>query len=167
MTNIRPAQLDDLPAITEIYNDAVLNSVATFDILPKTEAEQLQWFYDHGPRHPILVAEQDGAVVGWTSLSQLSRRSAYDISAETAFYVHKDHRNRGIGRQLKSAIVATAKNLGYHTLIARVAAGSDASLHLNRSFGFTHVGTMKEVGQKFGQLIDVHILQLILTTSEK
>jgi L-amino acid N-acyltransferase YncA len=76
--------------------------------------------------------------------------------------VRSNFRGRGIGRQLKQAIIDEARRLKYHSLIAVVAEGSEASLHLNESFGFRHVGTLKEVGRKFGRLLDVHLLQLIL-----
>ena len=105
-------------------------------------------------------------MVGWASLSRWSERPAYDDTAETSFYVKAEYRGRGIGRALKGAIVAEARRLGFHTLIARVAAESEASLHLNESLGFTHVGTLKEVGKKFGRRLDVHILQMILTKDD-
>ncbi|HET6423217.1 MAG TPA: GNAT family N-acetyltransferase, partial [Planctomycetaceae bacterium] len=79
-----------------------------------------------------------------------------------SFYVHSRCRGRGVGRQLKRAIIDEARRLGYHTLIARVAQESVESLHLNESLGFVHVGTLREVGRKFGRLLDVHILQLML-----
>jgi L-amino acid N-acyltransferase len=76
--------------------------------------------------------------------------------------VRSEFRGRSIGRQLKAATIEEARRLGFHSLIARVAEGSEESLHLNRSMGFVHVGTLKEVGRKFGRVIDVHILQLLL-----
>ena len=88
------------------------------------------------------------------------------MTAETSFYVAEAHRGQGIGRQLKEAIIHEGRKLGYHTLIARAAAGSDASLHLNRSLGFEHVGTLKEVGHKFGKFIDVHVMQLMLEVNQ-
>ena len=162
MVEIRTAQLADLDAITAIYNDAIATTTATFDTEPKTAEEQLRWFEEHGERYPLLVAVLDGEVVGWASLSRWSDRCAYADTAETSFYVAPGHRGRGIGRQLKHAIIEEARRLRFHTLIARVAEGSDASLHLNESFGFVRVGTMKEVGRKFGKLLDVHILQKML-----
>jgi L-amino acid N-acyltransferase len=159
---IRPAQLSDLDAITEIYNDAVLTTTATFDLEPKSPAERLGWFQSHDERQPILVATVGGNVVGWASLSKWKARPAYDETAETSFYVRSDFRGQGIGRRLKLAIIDEARHLRYHSLIAVVAEGSEASLHLNESFGFRHVGTLKEVGRKFGRLLDVHLLQLIL-----
>jgi phosphinothricin acetyltransferase len=96
-------------------------------------------------------------------LSRFSDRSAYDETAETSFYVKSSFRGRGIGRALKAAIIAEARRYGFHTLLARVAGESQASRHLNQSFGFVDVGTLKEVGRKFGRRIDVHLMQLMLT----
>jgi phosphinothricin acetyltransferase len=162
MVNIRPATLADLDAITAIYNEAILTTTATFDLEPQTREDRQGWFDDHDERHPILVAEVENQVVGWASLSVWNRRAAYAKTAETSMYVKEEFRGQGIGRQLKQAVIAEAKRLGYHTLIAGVAEGSDASLHLNLSFGFEEVGTFQEVGYKFGKLLDVTYLQLKL-----
>jgi phosphinothricin acetyltransferase len=159
---IRRARLDDVAAITEIYNEAILTTTATFDTEPKTLAERTAWLESHDERHPVLVAVVGGAVVGWASITRWSDRCAYDDTAETSFYVKSDHRGLGIGRRLKAAIIDEARRLRFHTLIARVAEGSDASLHLNQRSGFVRVGTLREVGRKFGRLLDVHILQLML-----
>lgn len=133
---IRRAERTDLPSITEIYNEAILTTTATFDTEPKTVAEREAWFDSHDSRHPILVAVRDGEVVGWASLSKWSDRPAYDETAETSFYVRSRFRGQGIGRTLKAAIIEEAHRLGFHSLIARVAEGSDESVHLNESFGF-------------------------------
>jgi len=159
---IRRAVPADLKVITQIYNEAILTTTATFDTEPYTVAERLPWFQAHSGRHPILVAELQRRVVGWASLTKWSERPAYSDTAETSFYVKSETRGRGIGRLLKVAIIEEARRLGYHTLIAQVAAGSLESLHLNESLGFRHVGTLKEVGRKFGKLLDVHILQKML-----
>jgi phosphinothricin acetyltransferase len=157
----RTARLFDLDAITEIYNEAIRTTTATFDTEPKTKEEQLRWFQGHGSRYPILVAELDGRVVGWGCLSQWSDRGAYRETAETSCYVKQEHRNQGIGRRLMESIVEEGRRLGFHTLLARVAEGGEASLHLSKSLGFEHVGVLKEVGRKFGKRLDVHILQKI------
>jgi phosphinothricin acetyltransferase len=159
---IRRAELPDLQAITEIYNEAILTTTATFDTEPKSSPERLKWFESHDERHPILVGELDGRVVGWSSLSTWSERHAYDDTAETSFYVKAQYRGQGIGRRLKQETIEEARRLGFHTLIARVTEGNPESLHLNESLGFVRVGTLKEVGRKFGRLLDVHILQKIL-----
>lgn len=159
---IRNARLSDVDAVTEIYNEAILTTTATFDTAPKSVSERLEWLKSHRERYPVIVAELDGKVVGWASLSRWSDRSAYDDTAETSFYVNSGYRGRGVGRKLKEAIIDEARRLKFHTLIARIAEGGDVSLHLNESFGFVHVGTLKEVGRKFGRLLNVHILQKML-----
>ncbi|HMD14233.1 MAG TPA: GNAT family N-acetyltransferase [Bacteroidota bacterium] len=159
---IRKAELSDINAITEIYNEAILTTTATFDTDPKTNTEQLQWFQVHGGKHPILVATRDKQVIGWVSLSRWSDRCAYDDTGETSFYVKSEYRGQGIGRKLHQAIIDEARQLKYHTLIARVAGESAQSLHILQSLGFIPVGTMKEVGLKFGRRLDVHVLQKML-----
>lgn len=159
---IRRAEANDAAAIAEIYNEAILTTTATFDTETKSVEDRLRWLQAHDERHPVLVAVTDGRVVGWASLTRWSERPAYDATAETSFYVHSTHRGRGIGRRLKEAIIAEARQLKYHTLIARIAEGSHESIHLNESAGFVLVGTLKEVGHKFGRRLDVHIMQLML-----
>ena len=162
IVQIRRGGCDDLPAITDIYNEAILTTTATFDTEPKTLEERLQWFQAHDERHPVLVAILGEKVVGWASLSRWSDRCAYDDTGETSFYVKSEFRGQGVGRRLKDAIIEEAHRLRFHTLIARVAEGSGASSHLNESAGFVRVGTLREVGRKFGRLLDVHIMQKML-----
>jgi L-amino acid N-acyltransferase YncA len=162
IASIRRAELMDLEAITEIYNEAILTTTATFDTEPKSVADRIQWFQDHDERHPILVAVVKGRVVGWSSLSKWSERRAHDDTAETSFYVKAENRGQGIGRKLKEATIEEAKRLKFHTLIARVAEGSRESFHLNQSVGFVLVGMLKQVGRKFDKLLGVYILQKMM-----
>ena len=164
MLTVRKATLEDLAAITQIYNDAILKTVATFDTDPKTAEEQMMWFADHGPEYPILVADNNGLVVGWASLSRWSDRCGYSNTAEISLYVDEKHQGKGIGRKLLEAIVREGREAGLHTVIARIAEGSEASINLHKSFGFEHIGTVKEVGRKFGKRLDVHLLQKIYDT---
>lgn len=159
---IRDAILADAEAIAAIYNEAVVNSVATFDTEIKTVEERRDWLRAHGGRHPVIVAEADGAVVGWASLSLWSDRRAYDGTAETSFYVLESHQGRGIGRKLLREIVSAGRRGGFHTLAARIAEGSDASIRLHAAEGFVTVGTLREVGRKFDRFLDVHLMQLML-----
>lgn len=163
MLNIRPATLDDVDAITAIYNEAILTTTATFDMEPKSRENRLEWLEQRSERHPVLVADVDGEVVGWSCLNPWNLRAAYRDTGETSVYVHSTHRNQGIGRKLKQAIIDLAQQLGFRTLIAGVAEGSEASLHLNKDFGFEVVGTFKDVGEKFGKLLDVTYLQKFLS----
>ena len=161
-TAIRPATEADLAAITDIYNEAVQNTTATFDTETKTVEDRLAWYNAHGPRHPVFVIEQDGQVAGWGSLSAWSDRRAYDGTVETTIYIAPTHRGLGLGTKLNNALIETAREIGFHTVIARITAGSVASIRLHERCGFEHVGTMKEVGHKFGQHLDVHVMQLML-----
>jgi L-amino acid N-acyltransferase len=161
MLNIRPAVEGDLPAITEIYNQAILNTTATFDTEAKTAGEQKAWFDRHGGKYPLLVAELDGQVVGWASLSQYSDRCAYSETAEGSLYVKEGCRGQGTGRRLTAGLLAAGEKAGLHTVILRITEGNQASLDLAASFGFEPVGVMKEVGCKFDRRLDVHILQKI------
>ena len=161
MVAIRLARPEDLDSITEIYNEAIATTVATFDTEPKTVEEQRVWFESHGARHPILVAELDGAVVGWASLSQWSDRCAYADTAEISLYVKEGFQAKGIGRGLLETITRRGQEVGLHTVIARIAEGNDTSVRLHQSVGFQHIGVMKEVGSKFGRLLDVYLMQKI------
>ena len=158
----RKAELSDLDAITDIYNEAILTTTATFDTEPKSIREQLQWFHSHDERHPIWAAELDGKVIGWISLSKWSERQAYNDTGETSFYVKSEYRGKGIGTALMQTLIHEAQQLHYHTIIARIAGESDVSLHVHANFNFIQVGILKEVGRKFGKLLDVHILQKML-----
>jgi L-amino acid N-acyltransferase YncA len=157
--SLRDAREADVPALAEIYNEAVRNTVATFDTEPRSIDAQREWLRHHDSAHPVLVAEREGEVVGWASLTPWSDRRAYDGTAEVSFYVRAEVQGRGIGRALLSTLVARADALKLHALLARIADGNAVSIHLHESVGFRPAGVMKEVGYKFGRWIDVHLLE--------
>ena len=162
MPGIRPAASGDLSAIRDIYNDAILNTVATFDTVARSPEDMIRWFGEHVPRYPVLVAEDDGRVVGWASLSRWSDRPAYDGTAEVSVYVAGPQRGRRIGSALMEALVKAGREKGFHTIVSRIVEGSDASIRLHEKLGFAHAGVLREAGRKFGRLLDVTIMQLIL-----
>lgn len=159
---IRLAKTTDLDAITAIYNEAIETTTATFDTELRSKPEQFRWFEGHSERFPIYVADIAGTIAGWASLSPWSVRGAYRDTAETSFYVKRENRDSGVGRALNIAVIEAAGSLGFHVLIAQIADGADASRHINESLGFRHAGTLREVGRKFGKVLDVHLYQLIL-----
>lgn len=161
MLNILPATLEHLESITDIYNEAILSSIATFDTEPKSIEEQRLWFNEHNNKYPILVAEEDDTIVGWASLSRWSGRCAYADTAEISIYIKEGFRGKGIGSILLKKILDEGKNAGLHTVLARIAEGSDISIGLHKKAGFEYIGVMKEVGKKFGKMLDVHMMQLI------
>jgi phosphinothricin acetyltransferase len=161
MIVIRKAELVDIPFITEVYNDAVLNTTATFDTEIKTIENRSEWFKQHDEQHPIIVAENRGVMAGWASLTAWSDRCAYSGTAEVSVYVHKDHRGIGVGKSLLETLVVDARQLQLHYLLSRIAADNNASISLHERYGFTHIGVMHEVGFKFGKYIDVCLMELV------
>jgi L-amino acid N-acyltransferase YncA len=161
MITLRKATIEDIEGITEIYNEAILNTTATFDTQPKTLEEQKTWFQSHHPKYPILIAQQGNLIVGWASLSRWSDRCAYSGTAEASIYVRREFRGKRIGSQLLKALIDEGKAMELHTVIARVAGDNNASIRLFKSQDFQRIGVMKEVGRKFGKLLDVHLLQKI------
>ena len=123
--------------------------------------EQRKWFEDHGPNNPIVVAEQDGLVVGWAALSKYSTRCAYSDTAEISLYVTDEYQNKGIGKKLMEKIVQEGEKAGLHALIARITDGNEISVQLHKSAGFEHIGIMKQVGLKFDKRLDVHLMQKV------
>ena len=158
---IRRAEPEDISAITVVYNEAILTTEASFDTEPKTLEQQNTWFIRHDSRHPIMVAEQDGTVTGWASLSDWSDRCAYANTAEISLYVKEEHQGKGTGKKLMEAIISEGEKVGLHTVVARIVAGNDISIYLHELFGFEYVGIMREVGWKFGRLLDVLLMQKI------
>ena len=161
MLTIRKATIQDLRAITEIYNQAVLHTTATFDTATKTVEEQRVWYDKHGAKYPILVAQEDKDVIGWASMSAYSDRCAYADTAETSLYVREGQRGKGVGRKLSEVILKAGKEAGLHTAIVRIAEGNEVSIGLAKSLGFKPIGVMREVGKKFGKLLDVYMMQIM------
>src|SRR5262245_40087558 len=109
-----PAEAD---AICRIYNQGIEDRLATLETDPRTPDERRQWLLARGPRHPVIVAESGGAVVGWGSLNPFNPRAAYDHVADFSVYVERSWRGRGVGRVLLEALLDRARVLGYHKLV--------------------------------------------------
>ncbi len=161
---IRPATRDDVPAILEIYNEAVLNTTATYDYEPGTLQQRQAWFDEHtSRRYPVYVAADEGGfVAGWSSLGEFRSRVGYRHTAEDSIYVAAGWRGRGIGKQLMPPLIDAARALGLRAVIAAIDADSAASLHLHELFGFERVAHLKQVGFKFGRWLDVVYMELLL-----
>lgn len=159
---IRTAEQADIQSILDIYNEAILTTVATFDTEERTMEQQTQWFNNHGELYPILVAEQDGRVIGWASLNPYSDRLAYKRTSEVSLYIHSDSRGRGVGKELLRQVLEAGRAAGLHTVLSRIVEGNDSSIHLHRVYGFEDVGIMREVGFKFGRMLDVVMMQKML-----
>jgi phosphinothricin acetyltransferase len=167
MIDIRLATAGDLPAIRDIYNHYVLLSTCTFQLDPDSEQDRLTWFVNRGPAHPVTVAAAGGAVIGWGALSPWRPRAAYARSAEASVYVHHEHHRRGIGRALLADLIERARASGVHTILGVACTEHPASIALQEAFGFRRVGSLHEIGFKFGRWLDVAYLQLMLSPTQE
>ena len=159
---IRLAERRDAAGIRAIYNHYVTESTALFDMVPRTLDEQVQWLDEHAGGHPAVVAEVDGEIVGFGSLSVFRPRPAYATTVEDSVYLLDGQQGRGIGRRLLEELLRLAAAHGFHAVIARITGANDASIGLHAACGFEIVGTEREVGRKFGQWLDVVEMQRML-----
>jgi phosphinothricin acetyltransferase len=159
---IRPALPADCGAINEIYNHYVLSDTCTYQTEPDTLTERQAWFEEHGPAHPVLIAEQRGEVLAWGALSAFRPRAGYRFSVEDSVYVRHDRQHRGLGKALLGELLRAARSHGHHTVIAVISADKPNSLALHYGYGFTHAGVLRQAGYKFETWLDVAYLQLML-----
>jgi phosphinothricin acetyltransferase len=152
----------DLAAVNTIYNHYVVHSTCTYQLDPETDEARVAWFHDHGPAHPLLVAEDGDRVVGWASLSRYHSRCGYASTVEDSIYVDRDFHRRGIGGALLDALVTQARALGHHVIIAGIDSAQPGSVALHARFGFVEAGCLRQVGRKFGRWLDVVYMQLLL-----
>ena len=159
---VRLARLDDAEAIRQIYNAEVTTSTVTFDIAPRSLAEQRAYLAERSGAHAVIVAGDGPTVVGFGALSPWRSKAAYSTSVEDSVYVHRAHQGRGIGRLLLAELVSVATSHGFHALFARIVGGHEASIRLHEALGFEIVGTEREVGRKFGRWLDVVVMELLI-----
>jgi L-amino acid N-acyltransferase YncA len=160
---VRLAEPRDAEAILEIYNLEVRESTVTFDLVPRTLEDQLAWLAEHSGGRPAVVAvDGGGAVVGFGSLTPYKERPAYSPTVEDSVYVHRERRGNGVGRALLAELVRLAEQYGYHSVVARIVGGHDASIGLHAAHGFELVGVEREVGRKLGRWLDVVVMQKML-----
>ena len=160
---IRLAAAGDAEAILRIYNHEVEHTTHTFDLVPRTIEDQQAWLRDREGALGVVVAEIGGEVAGFASLSEYRARAAYRTSVESSVYVDESVRGQGLGQRLMQELVVVAEARGFHTMIARIVGGHEASIRLHQAVGFTTVGIEREVGRKFGGWLDVVVMQRMLT----
>jgi len=163
---MRPAQPRDLAAITRIYDHAVRHGTASFEIEPPDEREMARRYEAlRAGGYPYLVAELDGAIVGYAYAGPYRARAAYRWSVEDTIYVAPSSQRRGIGRALLERLIADAEAGGFRQMIAVIGDSANASsIELHRAAGFRMVGTFDNVGFKFGRWLDSVLMQRPLGT---
>ncbi|HEV7442393.1 MAG: family acetyltransferase [Gammaproteobacteria bacterium] len=157
---IRDATNADLPAILAIYNDVVTNTTAIYDQRPSTLDERQSWFDARGRAGlPVLVAELDREVVGFSSFGEWRSRWGYRYTVEHSVHVRADCRGRGFGRALIEVLFPRAAALGMHMMIGHIDSAATASLRLHEKLGFTTIGTLREVAQLHNRWLSVVAVQ--------
>lgn len=154
---VRAARREDLPRLTEIYNHYVVHSPATFDLQPKTLEQRAEWFaqFAETGRYRLMVAEMDGAVLGYAGSTRFRVKPGYDATVETSIYCAPEAVERGVGAQLYAGLFEALAGEDIHRFVAGYVPPNPASAALHARFGFRAVGTFTEQGYKFGRYWDV------------
>lgn len=160
---VRDANEDDLPYITEIFNEAILNSNAIWSEHIVDIANRRSWLHERQKvGFPVLVAQMNGKIYGYASYGPFRQFPGYAHSSELSIYIHKDSRKKGIGKVLLAALIEKARDNNVHVLIAGIESENKASIALHEKLGFKVTGCMPQVGIKFGKWLDLVLMQLIL-----
>ena len=161
---IRPVELSDSNAITEIYNHYILNSVASFE----TEALSIEMMRNRiseiSVNFPYFVCEIDGHIAGYCYAHPWKERAAYRFTLETTVYISPQHLHEGIGKILMEKLINSCTERGFHALIACITGNNEASIALHEKLGFKKVSHFEKVGYKHNQILDVVDYQLLLNT---
>ena len=164
MITVRDATENDLPQILEIYNDIIEHTTAVYYYEPHTLEMRRQWFEERRQQgFPVFVAEQDGEILGMSTIGPFRIPTAYQFTVENTVHVAAAARGKGIGKLLMPPIIEAAKQMNKHAIIAGIDASNEVSLRLHRSFGFEEVAHFKAVGFKFGRWLDLKFLERIIT----
>jgi len=153
-------------AILAIFNEAIANTTALYDYQLRTDADMVSWFADKTAKnYPVIGVENAaGDLLGFATFGQFRLRPAYKYSVEHSVYVDTRFRGQGVGRLLLAAIVAEVGRHDYHVMVGGIDAENAVSIRLHESLGFTHCGTVRQAGFKFGRWLDLAFYQRILAT---
>jgi len=163
MILVRNAAINDLPAMLDIYNEIIANTTAVWDSDPHTIEMREQWFKTKQEQgFPVYVAEEDGKIVGFSSIGPFRVWTGYKYTVENSVYVAADSRGKGIGKLLMQPLIDAAKELKMHAIVAGIDAENEGSIELHKKFGFVEVAHFKEVGYKFDKWMDLKFLELIV-----
>ncbi|MGO1948123.1 MAG: GNAT family N-acetyltransferase [Mycobacteriaceae bacterium] len=154
----------DIPAVTAIYNDAVVNGVAVWNDDVVDETNRLEWLSAH--RVPGTVAltavGDDGDVLGYATYGDFRSYDGFRHTVENSVYVDGGQRAGGVGTALMTALIDHARQEGKHVMVAAIEGGNTASIRLHSKVGFEECGTVRQVGSKFGRWLDMTLMQVIL-----
>lgn len=149
-------------AILAIFNHAIEHTTALFDLKPRTELDMAQWFaIKESKNWPVVGIEDDsGQLLAFASYGAFRAHGAYAQTLEHSVYVHPAHQGKGLGRAVLQRVIDRAWQQGVHVLVGVIESGNSASIGLHRQLGFSHAGTLREVGRKFDRWLDIDLYQL-------
>lgn len=163
VVRLRPARVEDAEALRAIYNHEVRTSIMTFDLVPRSLEEQQEWIRQRSGAYVSVVAvDPDGEVLGFGGLSKYRERPGYSTTCEDSIYVAPKAQGHGVGSALLGELVAKATQHGFHALMAKIVGSHEASIALHAKHGFEIVGREREIGRKFGQWLDVVLMERLL-----
>lgn len=153
-------------AILDIFNEAIANSTALYDYQPRSLASMETWFATkQAGGFPVIgIEDEAGQLVAFGSFGTFRAWPAYKYSVEHSVYVHQDHRGHGLGLQVMHALIDAARQRQVHAMIGAIDTDNQGSIALHRRLGFSRVGTLPQVGFKFGRWLDLALYQLLLDT---
>ena len=161
--HVREARESDVPAIADILNEAIVNTLATWMLEPFSLEDRRDWFLARQRENfPVLVADSDGVVGGFASFGPFRAYDGYARTVEHSVYIHKDFRRRGLGRALMAPLIEISRARGDHVMVGAIGLPNDASVALHAQLGFVEVGRMPQVGWKFDAWRDLLLMQKIL-----
>ena len=154
------------PAILDILNDAIVHSTALYDYQPRQMQNMVTWFEaKRAGNFPVIgIEDAQGKLLAFGSYGTFRAFPAYKYTVEHSVYVHKDHRGHGLGAQIMQALVAAAREQDLHAMVGAIDASNAGSIALHERLGFKPVGTLPQVGFKFGRWLDLAFYQLLLDT---
>ena len=154
---LRPAVRGDLARLTEIYNHYVVNTPITFDIETYTVEQRESWFsqFAEGGRYRLIVAEENGLVLGYAGTTRFRPKAAYETTVETTIYCAQEAVGKGVGSLLYGALFEALKDEDVHRIVGGYTLPNPASAALHQRFGFKPIGIFTQVGRKFGRYWDV------------
>lgn len=161
---IRDAQATDLPAIRDIYNDAVRSTTAIWNEQTVDLDNRQAWLSARQAQgYPVLiVVDGDENVLGYASFGDWRPFDGYRYTVEHSVYVRNDQRGNGLGSLLMTALIERARACGKHIMVAAIESGNATSIRLHERIGFVTTGQMPQVGTKFGRWLDLTFMQLNL-----
>ncbi len=160
---VREAEIKDIPYITRIYNEGIMDRIATLETRLRDKAEMEDWLTSRGERYKVKVIEDSqGKIKGWASINVFNPRCCYSGVGDISIYVERVMRGKGLGKILLAEVIHTARKHGFHKLVLSTFEVNEAGKGLYKSLGFREVGTYINQGMLDGKFVNITIMEKLL-----